>query len=99
MQLAGHEQTDQALGVAAIGLDPIGHRAGISPGAQTRQSTPIVSSLRASTNPVGSASYVARTGPASPATNSTTASLPPANRRTRSSPLSRSSVAATAPLT
>jgi hypothetical protein len=80
VQLAGREQPHQTLGVATVGLTrSLGPR-GINPGAQTRQSTPIACSLRASTNPVGPASYVARTGPASPAANATTSSLRPPSR-------------------
>jgi hypothetical protein len=54
-QLAGGQQAGQALGVASIGLDPVGRR-GISPGAQTRTSRPRSAAARASTKPVGPAS-------------------------------------------
>src|SRR4029453_15281500 len=55
---------------------------GISPGAHTKQSIPAACNLRANTNPVGPASYVARTDPASPAANAATSSLEPGSRRT-----------------
>src|SRR4029079_2892508 len=72
---------------------------GINPGAHTTQLTPAPSNRRASANPVGPASYVTRTGPGSPATNSTTSAARPDKRRRRSSPDSRSILAATVPLT
>ena len=96
MQLAGDQQPHQPLGVAPIGLHPIRRRrAGSTPARTPHSRRPPPASRRASTNPVGPASYVARTGPGSPATNAATSLARPDNRRTRNSPESRSSTAAT----
>jgi hypothetical protein len=62
-------------------------------------SIPAASRRRASTNPVGPASWVARTGPGTVAANAATSSLRPGRRRTQNSPGSRPSTAATTPLT
>lgn len=80
------ERPDHTEGEHRVCRTTIARPARINPGAHTRQSTPTASSLRASTNPVGPASYVARTGPGNAPANSTTRSLPPGNRRTRNSP-------------
>jgi hypothetical protein len=70
VQLAGDQQPHQPLGVALIGLIRSDGPRGIRPGAHTTQSTPAAWNRRASAKPVGPASYVARTGPGKPLTNS-----------------------------
>jgi hypothetical protein len=86
-QLTGREQPHQPLGVTPIGLDPITRRARIEPGAITRRSSPLLVAARAKPNPVGPASYTARTGRASRSKNTGTTSIgAPRNRSTRSSP-------------
>ena len=77
VQRTDHQQPQQPLGIAAVGLDPIVGRALDLPGAATTHPTPAASSARASPNPVGPASYSTRAGPGSPAQNSTTSRVTP----------------------
>ena len=99
MKLTGHQQPDQPLGIAAIGLHAIGRPTRDQPRRAHHALDPRRLKASPSTNPVGPASHVARTGPANPAANAATSSLRPGKRRTRNSPESRSNTAATTPLT
>jgi hypothetical protein len=69
MQLAGHQQPNQPLGVALIGLDPIARATRDQPRRAHQTVQRAAASRRASASPVGPASYVARTGPGRAATN------------------------------
>jgi hypothetical protein len=85
VQLTGHQQPDHPLGITTSVFTRSVAPRGINPGAHTTHSIPAASSLRANTNPVGPASYVARTASASPAANAVTSSLDPGSRCTRNS--------------
>jgi hypothetical protein len=95
VQLAGEQQPDEMLGVTPIGLDLVSGRARDLRRRRDHALHAPLRELRASTYPVGPASYATLTGRGRPAQNPAAARTSPFIANAFNSPVSASSTAAT----